>query len=406
MKKTRKNIVIAGATIALLVIFGTFCAIKVFRKPLVAFYRIPETNVPAIKELLKNEASFIQYDNSVSLYYQLRNGRKPDIVLTTSGQPLKTAETLAPNTVSLPPEFFANITSSIREATTKASGETFKSLPFLSSHTEIDIEVRKMRKTSVKNINTWNDIARFIKESKKIFDDYGMIFAGRDGQLMLDMLSAYTEALNGKTAYDTAISLIQEYIEECNKKGKRLNMDEIAERLAGTPDAPLYQAVQFLRKWLKEGLISPESFNMDKKAVAAFMKNNLASVVIMSLDDHRSIEHDTIEPFTSIFFPSELTADRRHFVAPIFYAVPFTKNKKNTVLIEKLISTESQETLSRTTGLAPVLARCRTPDKQADDARYWVAATNAPLPSLSRETTLSDEQLNSLGFALGVLIRK
>ena len=169
---------------------------------------------------------------------------------------------------------------------------------------------------------------------------------------------------------------------------------------------PLYDALQFLRTWVQERLIAADSFNMDKQTVGAFMQNNLASVVIMSLADHRSINHDAIEPFVSVYFPSELSADRRHFIAPVFYAVPFSKNAKGMALIAKLISPESQESLSYATGLAPVLARCRTPDKQADDARYWIAATNEPLPGLSRETTLSDEQLQSLGIALSALIRR
>ena len=136
------------------------------------------------------------------------------------------------------------------------------------------------------------------------------------------------------------------------------------------------------------------------------MENNMASVVVMSLADHRNIAHNAIEPFTSIYFPSDITPDSRHFVAPIFYAVPFTNNKKALLKMENLIAVETQETLTRATGLAPVLARCRTPDKQADDARYWVAATNTPLPGLSRETTLSDDQLHALGVALTALIRR
>ena len=44
---------------------------------------------------------------------------------------------------------------------------------------------------------------------------------------------------------------------------------------------------------------------------------------------------------------------------------------------------EGQEKLCAQTGFAPVLAQCKTVDRQADDARYWVAATNPPLPQPS-----------------------
>ncbi len=406
MKKSQKYIVMIGIVAALLAVSGSLFAVKKFRKPLVAFYRIPEQNIPFIKSMLENQAVFKEYDNSVSLFSQLQEGRKPDILLTTSGQPLKTAESLAPKNTSVPTALLGDITTSIRTATSKSQGGDFKSLPLLSSHFEIDVNVRKMRRTNIKNINTWDDIARFIRESKEKNNDMGLVFAGKDGSVMLDLVSAMAEALSGKPAYDAAIKIIQDTIAEYGEKEKALNMDDIAARLGQSPNAPLYDALQFLRTWVQERLIAADSFNMDKQTVGAFMQNNLASVVIMSLADHRSINHDAIEPFVSVYFPSELSADRRHFIAPVFYAVPFSKNAKGMALIAKLISPESQESLSYATGLAPVLARCRTPDKQADDARYWIAATNEPLPGLSRETTLSDEQLQSLGIALSALIRR
>ena len=406
MKKAQKYILIVGIAAVFLAAAGSILAVKKFRRPLVAFYRIPEQNIPFIKSIMENEAIFKEYDNNVSLFSQLREGRKPDILLTSSGQPLKTAESLAPKNTSVPAALFAGITTSIRTATSKAEGGDFKSLPLLSSHFEIDINVRKLRRTDVKFINTWDDIARFIRESKQKNQDLGLVFAGKDGSLILDLVSAVAEALNGKTAYDDAVKVIQETVAEYAEKEKTLDIDDIAARLAQNPDAPLYDAVQFLHRWIQERLIAIDSFNMDRPTVAAFMQSNLASAVIMSLADHRSIAHKTIEPFTSIFFPSERSADRRHFIAPVFYAVPYSKNVKGMKLIEKLISTPTQESLSHATGLAPVLARCRTPDKQADDARYWIAATNAPLPGLSRETSLSDEQLRILGAALANLIRK
>lgn len=406
MKTSQKKLICCCAIIALVLVSGSITAYRMLRKPLIAFYRTPENHAAYLTSLLEKDASFTTYDNNVSLFFQMRQGRKPDLILTTSGQPLATAESLTADDISIPPALFDGITTTIQSATTRTENRNFKSLPLLSSHFEIDINVRKMRRTSVQYINTWNDIARFIRESKEKNNDYGMVFAGNDGQFMLDFLSALTEAFSGKQAYEEAIKIIRDTISEYTKKQKTLNMDEIALRLTKNADAPLFTAVQFLRKWLKEGLIYQESFNINKKTVAAFMESNDASVVVMSLSDHRNIDSHTLEPFSTIYFPSDRSADQRNFVAPIVYAVPVSKGAKTMSLIEKLISTETQEELSRLTGLAPVLRRCRIPDKQADDARYWVAGTNAPLPGLSLETTLSDSQLDSLGIALAVIIKK
>ncbi|MDE7140993.1 MAG: hypothetical protein K2O09_09630, partial [Treponemataceae bacterium] len=83
----------------------------------------------------------------------------------------------------------------------------------------------------------------------------------------------------------------------------------------------------------------------------------------------------------------------------------FRKQKKALALARQLMTADTQENLSHMTGLAPVLAQCPTPDQQADDARYWVAATNAPLAGLSREAALSDAQWQELSAVLARIIR-
>ena len=81
------------------------------------------------------------------------------------------------------------------------------------------------------------------------------------------------------------------------------------------------------------------------------------------------------------------------------------KSKDAETLVSHLVQKEYQEDLSRASGLAPVLAQCRTPDKQADDARYWIAATTAPLAGLSSEVYLSKEQKTKLSAEIAAKIR-
>ena len=70
-----------------------------------------------------------------------------------------------------------------------------------------------------------------------------------------------------------------------------------------------------------------------------------------------------------------------------------------------MISKEGQEKLCAQTGFAPVLAQCKTVDRQADDARYWVAATNPPLQGLSRDITLTAEQKEDLSKSIQAAVR-
>ena len=90
-----------------------------------------------------------------------------------------------------------------------------------------------------------------------------------------------------------------------------------------------------------------------------------------------------------------------------------TANKENPGIYGKyaeknrnLTLEEIQENLSRGTGVAPVLAQCRTPDKQANDARYWIAATTTPLPGLANEVYLTAEQKKVITAEIIARIKK
>ena len=398
MKKMQKTGIALGIALMIaLVAAGIF--FYVTKRPVIAFYRLQDREIDALKNVIGDEFDYRTYNNDTSLYSQTK--KRPDLIFTTTGSPLKSATQTAKK---VPISLLSDMTSSVRDSVPQEE-DTVSAVPVLSSHLEIDINMTMLRRTSIKTISTWKDIEAFAIEAQKQFPEAHILFAGKNGALVLDIIGALAEALGSKKDYDAAVALIDQAIED-NAWGRiSFNGDAVAETLAGNPDAPLYDAVRFLNKWYKAGLIDENSFKINKNAISALMNQEMVSVAFMSLSDHRAIDNNTIRSYTSIYFPSDNPASTRNFTAPIIVAVPQTANKKTLVLVQRLVSEELQETLSRNAGLAPVLARCRTPDHQADDARYWVAATNAPLAGLSRENTLSDEQLQSLGTGLAMLIR-
>ncbi len=115
---------------------------------------------------------------------------------------------------------------------------------------------------------------------------------------------------------------------------------------------------------------------------------------------HRTLEDYALSGFSSIYVPSKRTPDQRAFTATTTYAVPLAADEKTNLLVEKLITPEVQESLCRVTGLAPVLSNSRVPDKQSDDARYWIASTTKPLAGLGHEAELTSEQLKKLSAAI------
>ena len=84
--------------------------------------------------------------------------------------------------------------------------------------------------------------------------------------------------------------------------------------------------------------------------------------------------------------------------------ISLSKDKVSRAAIEKFAN-ELQSQLSFSTGLAPVQANCPVPDVQSDDVRYWVAASNEPLPALADSLFASKSQKASFAEALRNFLR-
>ena len=78
------------------------------------------------------------------------------------------------------------------------------------------------------------------------------------------------------------------------------------------------------------------------------------------------------------------------------YAIPVTSNPNASKIAQDFISVDFQESLCRSTGLAPVLRNCRTTDVQASDVRFWIASSSTPNAGLGHETSLTKEQLRQI----------
>lgn len=411
MKKTelftKRNTIIGGAVLALvLVILLVVSLVKAFTKPVIAFYGIDSSSQTAItaciEDYLKQNhigAVIKTLEATQKLEPQISFGRKPALLITTSGEPTKLAANHASSSAALSPELLTEMTSSIRSTAIYNKSRTkVHSVPLLSDNMEIDIDISAFRSSKMKSISTWQDIENFSRLQKKTMD-YPVIFAGKDPSFILDLFGALTEALDGQASYKKAAELIKKNAE------KKWNASYLAEQLSGDYNAPLYSARSLLTKWYEEKLLNPDSFNLSTADVNAFLKARLAVTSFMTLTAHRQVAQKTIERFSSIYLPSDNAPSSRCFTANVISAVPERKNKSLQKLVQYLVSQEVQEKLSRSTGLAPVLSHCRTPDHQADDARYWIAATNAPFPGLSREADLSQEQKIQLSSELLARIR-
>ncbi|MBQ9205547.1 MAG: extracellular solute-binding protein [Treponema sp.] len=401
MKK--KIVIVAAIALAVVLIVGGVLLFTPSKNFTVAFYKIDDKQRQGITDVINKIAedskfsiSYIQYDSEKSLNSQLPLTKKPSVLITTAGHGAESAVSKVSKKVSIPSEITQGMTSSMRSAL-KSVDNRIIAVPFLSSHLEIDVDLTEFRNSTITQINTWNDVEKFMREQKRKKDS-PMIFAGGNPDFLLDFAGAFAESLDGVSSYQAAAKILKQ-------NENSFNAVKVAVALCDEPDSPLATTIKQLKSWYRLGFIHPGVFSLQKNDVEAFASSRLASILSMSLETHRDFAQNTISRYSSVYFPSEHGANSRIFTGKTYYAVQMAKSESAQKLISALLSTEIQETLSRATGVAPVLAQCRTPDKQADDARYWIAATTAPLAGLSNEIYLSKADKSALAAEIAARIR-
>lgn len=409
--KVNPRILIAAGEILILIAIG-FIVYSFARKPVVAFYGLRENQTEALKTQLtaapeKGKAQsfrWIELDSTKPLAGQIKN-KRIDIIAAQNGTSLREiASSLSKKRRGFSSDTLTGMTSSLRGSAAASEKKGVISLPLLTDHYEIDIDTKMLKETGIKTIATWDDIRKFAKASQKTVK-FPVVFAGKDGAFFISFLGSLTESIDGTAKYNEAVKIVQDITAAAEKSGSDVSATVIAQALAGDESAPFYHAVIFMESWVKAGLINPDSFNMSEKDVNAFMDMKLAPVVFMTLSHHRTVQPEAIERYASIYIPSSYPATNRSFTAPTVCLLALTNNRKALAAGTALVTDKAQETLSRASGLAPVLAHCRTPDHQADDVRYWIAATNTPLAGFALDAFDDPQLAESTSLVLAGMIR-
>ena len=403
---SKKSIVsITASVIAVLLSATIIISISASRKPVIAFYDLDSPTENAVKAALGEDFSYVTLNTHTSLSYQVKKA-KAAALFTKGAVSVDNAKELASKKALLPQTALNGMTSSIRALATPIQNGSVSALPILTDHLEVNIDNNLLKATKVplSKVPFWNDLTKFALAAAKRTSNPKIVFAGKESDTLIDILGALCESIEGRPSYDTAIKLINMEIEKAASEKRSLNGTALADVLAASPTSPLFSAAQMISQWRAQNILYPDVFSLTSENLDTLMEMELASLVIMPLSVHRTIGQQTIQRYTSIYLPSYNPASNRFFTAPVVYAVPLLADKKVLASLETLSSAPVQEKLSRASGLAPVLAQCRTPDRQADNVRYWVAASNTPLCGLSREVPLTSREKDELALALKALI--
>ena len=400
-KFTKNQLIIAGCTIGVILILIIFCSIDSANKVKIGFYGISEVQQTAFKKELKdmkknsNSAIRIKYkvfDSTIPLSSQ--NTKHCDLILTKSG---KTVTEITSDfskgkkeRVAFDKNLNSGTTVNINNLTNRLESGKLSDVPVLMDNIEIDLNKEYINKTKTKNIATLNQLEQFALKEK---NDLPFVFAfnGENPSSYLDFISICVESLSGKESLVSAEAIINSTTDG--------NYD--MNSLCAQENSPLYDTVRMIQAWEKDGVLTSDVYKMSDKTVHALMQNNNVPVVVTTLSDHRTIEANVISKYESLpelseqrtpYVPSFRSNANRSSVCSAITLVPVSNKRKNKAIARYLLSRSTQERLSRSTGLSPVLAQCKTPDIQADDARYWISAVSTASLSLADSAFASDAE--------------
>lgn len=403
----------AGIIILLALSFAVLAIAS--RKPTAAFYGISERNQKNIEAVLqtthtrRNKKSLpyniVTLNSSVSLQKALKNVKKPTLLFINNGLNAEYAIKLAAKSrTGVNESVLSGMTNSVRRTAVVSAGaakDKVLALPLLMDNYEIDISNVKFQPEVIEKVFTIDDLERVAKMSKSS-TRAPIIFASADDEIFLNVFGAFVEAVSGREKFDSAVEKIRSSI-SVGKSSRAAFVSLLTELCAN--DGEFYETVQLFKKWEQMGIFPKNYLMFQQKDVNAYMiSDNLNAVVIMSLSKHRSIERTVIAKYTSSFIPASTARGDRNFTAPVIYGIMLKKDKVAKQSLE-LLAGDLQTQLCTKTGLAPVLARCGVPDRQSDDVRYWVAATNVPLPAFSDAAFTNKPNRATFAEALRSILR-
>ncbi|MBN2812278.1 MAG: extracellular solute-binding protein [Spirochaetales bacterium] len=365
-KKLLIAALIGGAVlIAAGVVLAGVLAVRAFAPPVLGFRNVPAETEKAISGYAQKQTEsggkkwkIITIDPSLPMQKQIKLFKKTDILITGSGAAAEQLGAFAkmPSQTDL---------SLMPTAIRKAGAEDGRqyALPVLLDHYELSWNYSLVRSAEPRTIAALENAANKLKSQTS----WPFMCAGGDDESLLNFIGALTEALGGENAWKSV-----------RQEAENVSPAELVRKES------LSSVLETLLRWRREGLLHPEWFRMTRPDVEAFMETNAAPFVFMSLSNHRKISQRTVEKYNSVFMPGFAADASRSLAAPaVLLLAPNKKRAREEAILLKdaLLDEDAQTKLSGMTGLAPVSSTAAAPDRQANEARLWAAASERPLPS-------------------------
>lgn len=410
IKLTFKKIIFLVAVLIIFLIALSLVVIGISsHRPTAAFYGISESTQTQIEKVLqstsaKKKGRFLPFnvvtlDNSVSLENALKK-QKADIVFVYRGKNSDFAASRAlKKHTNFDVELLKGMTTSVRK-TAFIQNEKVAAVPLLIDNYELDVNSEKFRASNIKTLSTLEDLEKFARITKSS-TPWPIIFPAGDNDFLINIFGSLVEAVSGKSACIEGKEKIAQLI-----NSGRANYNSYVEALKELcAEGNAYgETYKLLKDWTQKEILPKNIYQITVRDMKIFMQSDIVAASFQNLSEHRTFERSVISKYTSVYIPAVAENSSRSFTSPVVLGISLSKDKVARSSLEKLAG-EFQSRLSFATGLAPAQASCSVPDVQADDVRYWVAASDEPLPALADWLFATKGQKNTFAEALRNVLR-
>ena len=395
--RIRKALMWGCGSLALLLALPFLLTLSGKDRTRVGFYGISPEYRDAIQHLSAGDEAFADVDWRVLSEEDVlsrRLSRKTDLLISYNGF---LTDSLAHKAIPLPVSLSFRFPRSIQGSSffsTDSSGEAreFRIMPILLNHYETAYFEVLQKRSGLAYPRTLEELVEYAATCRE-WVETPMVCAGGNDENLFMMISLLAESLAGAEGYNRLVHDLRD------RKDFNQTLDlPIGGNAPG--GATFGTLLDILKEWQTEGLLLPDWYDADDRLVTVFMEDNHAALVFMSLEEHRRKPFQTIKYFQANPFPSA-NGVKEATVEPAISALCFRDTEETGALLDLFSSGPGQEALSAATQLAPATMKGVAFDIQADDARYFAAASlGGPVPGLGRAVFLKESDRTAIALQI------
>ncbi len=369
------------------------------RMPVLAFYRVPESVRNAVVKEATVSRAFAETDFKTIILDETRPlselTRRPGSIQLLFLEDGLAAERLSGRSAGIPAVAEKALPLSFRESGRHAArldtvgadadadpGKKAYALPLLADHFEIAWPKTLFERLSLPRPRTTDDFLAGIRAATDQVES-PLACAGSDDRVLLFLVSALLSAEHGPAERERVVSAL--------RAGASFR-DTLASTRLG-------DVLRELVSWRDARVLHPEWLRLRERDLQGFMAEEYAAMIFMSLSAHRRVPLKTIVRYESQFFPQGSLAAKNELVAPVYVGMALDSGPRDASardFLWSLLEPATQGRLSGRSGLAPVALLAEAPDRQAEDVRYWIAASGRAVPDIATASFDDPKRIDDL----------